>query len=243
MPHVASGVVPRARSNTRRRTPPQELRVVRGVAPHQPELFGALALLRGTTSNFVEYKDTDELGVTLLMLGPLMRSILGVGPGQRVPPKELRTVETALNDRLAHTRYQDYDIPLEDTVAQPLDLYGRRRQYLGISLRTRDLRMIGDRAVAAAYFRETYGVSNRELGRRLKDLRPHVTIGEVRYDQMTATEADTLRVDPSAFILGAARTHQEREVELGLQSAVTPVVFPDVVSLNGLRIFCQPKGT
>lgn len=243
MGRVNNGQMNRIRSNTHRDSISHELRVVRTVAPDQPELFGALALLRETTGNLVKYKDDDELGVTMLMLDPLMRRVFGVGPGQRVPVADLRRAEKDLNERLSHAQYQNYDIPLHDKVAWPLQLYGTGDHYLGIVLSFKDLRLHGDRAIVQQYFMDEYGISRGEFKRHVAGLRPHVTIGEVQYGEMDYEQKAAIRNNPSSFLLGAARTLQERLVEFEGREAVLPVIFPDSIALNGLTIACQPKGS
>lgn len=239
-----NGQLQRIRTSTHRTRPAHELRVSRRVAPGQAKLAGVLDLLRDTTGHLVEYKSTAKLGVTLLMLGPLMRHAFGVGPGQRVPAQTLREVEKDLNARLAHAKFKNYDIPLEDFMTRPLDVYGARDQYLGIALDMEDMRLTGDRAIAERYFKGKYGLSNNEVDKYLGDLRPHITIGEIRYDQITDEEAvASLQNDPSTFILQASRQKQQRLFEYEDGPPVVPVIFPETISLNGLVIACQPKGS
>ncbi len=255
MARFGNSQMQRIRTDTRKQTPRHELRVVRNVAPGQTALSSVLDILRDTTGNFVDYKKDDKekgghghrpdakLGVTLLMLGPLMRHVFGIGPGQRVPVETLRSVETDLNARMAHAKFQDYSIPLQDQLVNPLGLFGAEDQYLGIVLDEDDLRLTGDRAIVEKYFRDKYQLSRRAMRRHLAELRPHVTIGEVRYDQMSEEEAAAIRENPSAFIIGAANYRQRRLAELEQGPAPLPVIFPETIMLNGLRIACQPKGS
>lgn len=244
MTRVSNGQMQHIRTNTHKRKPPHELRVVRTVAKDQTGLFGTLDTLRETTGNFVDYKDNDRLGVTVMMLGPLLQRLLGVGAGRQVPLKDLQETETDLKRAMQGARYQQYNVPLLDPAFNPLDLYGVGKKWLGIRLSPRVLWLAGERAMVEKYFKDTYELSNRDLGRHLVDLRrPHITIGEVRYDQMTADQVAAIRANPSDFVLGADRARQERLVELEGRPALELAVFPDEIGLNGLTIACQPKGS
>ena len=241
---TANGQMIRARTSIHEQSRPYELRVMRRVAPGQPKLSKVIAALSETTGNFVNYKkDPRRLGVTLMMLGPLMRHLLGTGPGQRVTAEDLRTAEEDLNRRVAHAKYQDYNVPLFDPMFQPLDLYGHKKQYLGIRLSPKDLRLTGDRAIVESYFRGKFRLSENDLDRHLEDLDPHITIGRVLYGNMDEEQIAALQDNPSTFLLQADRARQERLVEFEGRPAVVPIVFPEAIGLNGLRIVCQPKGS
>lgn len=239
-----NGQMVRARTSTHEQPRQYELRVMRRVAPGQAQLIGAIAALSETTANFVKYKrDPQKLGVTLMMPGPLLRHLLGVGPGQRVTAQDLRQAEEDLNLRVAHAKYQDYTVPLFDPVAEPFGLYGHSKQYLGIRLSPKDLRLTGDRAIVKGYFREKYELSENALDRHLEDLDPHITIGRVLYNNMTGDQVAAFQGNPSTFLLQADRARQQRLVDFEGREAVVSVILPEAIGLNGLRIVCQPKGS
>lgn len=243
-----NGQMQRIRTNTRRATPPHELRVVRSLAPDQPKLLGVIATLRETTSDIVRYKIKDEdrdaskLGVTVAMLGPLMRHMFGVGPGKRVPDEDLRQVEKDLVEHLAHTRDEGYDIGLDEPIGWPLGIYGTSVKYLGIRLDFRDAYLAKDRSMIEDYFRKGHSVSNNDMRKYLVKLRPHATIGALRTDRQLSygDDADLLS-DPSTFLLKRSLARQERVRELEGEGAVIPVVPPQEISLRGLEVFCQDR--
>lgn len=243
MTWAKGGRVPRIRTDTRTEQPDYELRVVRSVEPGQGQLLSVLALLKETTSDFIRYKTPRKLGVTVLMLGPLMRHVFDIAPGRQVPKNILQNTEEDLRAGMQHAQYQDYRIPLIDPLdGDPIELYGSNHQYVGLRLPKRDLRLTGDRAMVEEYFKRTYGLSNNELDRHLVDLRPHITIGEVVTSNLSEQDKWDLRRAPYEFIVRASLLRQQRMVDLEDRLAVISPELPETVSLNGLHIVCQRKG-
>ena len=81
---MANGRTPvRIRNQTHKSKGPQwSFRVMRGVAPEQQDLTEQLGYLAEHTREFIDYKNIGKLGVTLLMLDPVLREILDVNPHQ-----------------------------------------------------------------------------------------------------------------------------------------------------------------
>jgi hypothetical protein len=235
------------RNATRMPAPEYECRVVRSVAPEQPALTNPLDLLRSNTRNLVNYKKAGELGVTLVMLEPVLRQILPNNRRGVIQKDALVDFESELRDNLSHAQYSDYDIPLDNI--NPLALYGRQKQYLGLQLDQKDYRLVGDRAMVERYMRDNYdrasgeGVSRRFLARNLRRMRPHITLGEIQYDNLDSEQVRSLHADPSSFMVRQATEHMVNDrKEPGFSGEIPEIVFPEEVTLNGLRIYCQPKG-
>jgi len=220
---------------------------MRSVKQDQPELMKPLGLLQEHTSDIVTYKKCGELGVTLVMLEPVLRQILTKNRNGVIKREEVRDFEVELNEKLEHARYSDYNIGLEQFY--PLALYGKDKQWLGLQLDRHDYRMVGDRAVVEHYIRDNYDRSNGEdvskrfLSKNLRRMLPHVTVGEINYDQIPNEEMESFIDNPGTYLVHRAyeRMEYNRE-EYGTSLEVTPIVFPEEVSLNGLRVSCQRRG-
>lgn len=229
------------RSSTHKQAPHYECRVVRSVAPNQPELSDALGALERHTGNFVNYKEMGKLGVTLVMLEPVLRQIMGTNRKGAISREELTAFERDLNDSVSHSQYADYDIPVHDSLS-PLSLYGKNKQHLAIRLAERDYRLVGDRAVIEQYIKDRYDVGKRFLEKNLVRMSPHVTIGQVRYENLEPRERESIQDDPTSFVIRRAYdSMQASEEQYGLTAERRQIIFPEQVTLNGLRIFCQAK--
>ena len=253
-----ASVATRPRSTTRKPPISYECRVVRSVAANQPELAGPLRLLKENTSNFVNYKwkesgkELGRLGVTLVMLEPVLRQILTKNRRGAIRREDVLTFETELREGMEHAQFENYDIPL-DQFSQ-LALYGRNKQYLGLQLSQRDYRMAADRTMVESYIRDNYDradgevVSKRFLARNLRRMEPHITIGEIDYaalmyrDEDGVMAAEKLQADPSSFVFDQAHKRMELHAqEFGANFEPETIVLPDHVTLNGLKIFCQQR--
>jgi hypothetical protein len=176
------------------------------------------------------------------MMDPLIRRVLAVEKGRPIPPERLKELEQDMRLKLGHAEYRNYEVPIDDPIS-PLALYGADKRWLGIQLSQKDYRLRGDRTFVEHYFSDNYDLSRRQVRRSLADLRPHVTIGEVQYSNLEPDQAQELRADPSGFIIGAALDRQDDQMRLHEADIVVPVVFPEAISLNGLQIVCQQKGS
>lgn len=245
-------MAPQIRNATRKPSQRYECRVVRTVERDQPDLSRPLRQLQENTNNFITYKwnepgkELGRLGVTLVMLEPVLRQILGSNRHGTIRREELTIFEAELRDGMSHAQFSNYDIPLQQF--EPLALYGRHRQYLGLQLARSDYRMVADRAMVEQYIRDNYdradgqAISRRFLARNLMRIEPHVTIGEVDYTALTAEQGRALRADPSQFVFDEAYARMEaNEQEFGSDFAAQPIIFPEDVTLNGLRIFTQQR--
>ena len=235
---------PRIRNATQKPQVRYESRVVRTVAPNQPELAVPLQRLGEHTRNFVDYKPLGKLGVTLVMLEPVLRQVLTTNRRGFIPRQALNNFEQELRNELHHAQYADYDIPLQDSFS-PLALYGKHDQYLGIRLHEKDYRLVGDRAVVEQYIRDNYDVGKRFLDRNLKRLRPHITIGEVHYENLDIEQREALQADPSAFVIREAYQGMDamrRNYGIGIEAMdLETITFPETVTLNGLSVFVQQR--
>lgn len=240
-----TSVMPRARNAIRRETPRYECRVVRPLQPGQSELTAALGLLAANTSNYVEYNKIGKTGVTIIMLEPILRQILLKDRRGVIPRDHVQNFESELRERLGHAQYADYDIPIDPL--NPLALYGGGR-WLGLQFDPRDYRLTGDRAVVEEYVTDNYDrPDGRPLSRRFIDantrrLKPHATIGEVHYENMTPAQEVAFRDNPTTFLVREAYARMERNVQdYGPSYAVTPIVWPETVALAGLSVHCERK--
>jgi hypothetical protein len=235
----------RARSNTRGEQVRYECRVVRSLAPSQPELHRALGLLAANTANYVNY-DLGHAGVTIIMLEPILRQILMKNRRGIIPKENLRHFEDELTSNLKHAQYDNYDIPLDPV--RPLWLYGKNQNRLGLQFARRDYRLVGDRAVVEEYIHDTYDkpdgspVSQRFIDKNSRRLKPHATIGEVLYENMTPAQAWVFQADPAFFLVQEAYHQMRRnQEEYGSTYQIEDIIFPETVGLNGLRVFCQQR--
>jgi hypothetical protein len=219
---------------------------MRSVKQDQPELFKPIQSLQENTSNLVTYKKCGELGVTLVMLEPVLRQILTKNHNGTIRREDITDFEVELNEKLEHAQYSDYDIEIDQF--KPLALYGKNKQWLGVQLNREDYRLVGDRAVVEHYIRDNYdrpngeGVSKRFLSKNLQRMLPHITIGEVDYSQIPDEELGSFVDNPSQYLIERAYERMEcNRQEYGTSLEVTPIVFPEQASLNGLRVFCQRR--
>jgi hypothetical protein len=107
---------------------------------------------------------------------------------------------------------------------------------------------VGDRAVVEAYIQDNYDQNNgRPVSRRFLDrnsarFRPHITIGDVRYENMDSNQIEDFQADPSAFLIRESyRQMSSDRQDYGESYQVQDIILPDQVSLNGLRVFCQQR--
>jgi hypothetical protein len=235
-----------ARRDTRGEQPRYDCRITRSVIQDQPELADPLRLLEANTSNYINYRGMGKIGVTIMMLEPVLRKILVPDGRGMISKQDLKVFEAELQNDLEHAQYADYDVPV-DPVYQ-LDLFGRNKDRLAIQLDPRDYRLVGDRAVVEAYIRDNYEQNDgRPISRRFFDrnsmrLRPHITIGDVRYENMDSNQVTTFQADPSVFLIREAQRQMisDRQ-DYGEAYEVRDIILPEQVSLNGLRVFCQQK--
>lgn len=237
----------RARSATRGEQPRYECRITRGLQLPQPELTEPLRLLAEHTSNYITYRNVGKVGVTIMMIEPLLRRIMVKNQRGVIPKDGLQTFETELRDRMSHAQFADYDIPLDSF--NPLALRGANDDRLALQFDPKDYRMVGDRAMVEAYMRDSYDqadgrpVSKRFIDKHSHRLLPHITIGDVHYENMTREQRDRFQEDPTAFLVTEAYHKMEwNQKEYGTSACESEqIVFPETVSLNGLSVFCQQK--
>lgn len=240
------GYRPDTRRNTHREPVRYECRITRSVATDQPELAEPLRLLEDNTNNYVNYRGIGKIGVTIMMIEPVLRKILLADRRGIIPKQDLKIFEGELQDNLHHAQYADYDVPLDPV--QPLALFGRNQDRLALQLDSRDYRLVGDRAVVEAYIQDNYDQNNgRPVSRRFLDrnsarFRPHITIGDVRYENMDSNQIEDFQADPSAFLIRESyRQMSSDRQDYGESYQVQDIILPDQVSLNGLRVFCQQR--
>ncbi|HSX15759.1 MAG TPA: hypothetical protein VLF40_03125 [Candidatus Saccharimonadales bacterium] len=238
--------MPRARRDTRRERTRYECRVTRSLAPNQEDLARPLGLLAANTSNYVEYDELGKVGVTIMMLEPILRRILTPNRRGVISRDSLQQFETELKDDLSHAQYADYNIPLD--IFNPLALYGSDKNWLALQFSPKDYRMVGDRAVVEAYMRDNYVQANgRPVSKRFIDgnsrrLRPHATVGEVHYENMAPEQVGQFQADPTGFLVREAYARMARNQEqYGSACGVEEIIWPETVGLNGLKVFCQQK--
>ena len=239
-------VRPRARSDTRREQARYDCRVIRELAPGQGELGRSLGLLAANTSNYVHYRNPGNLHMTLIMLSPLLRRILVPDRRGDIPRAEVQRFETRLKDSLEHTRFADYDVPLD--VEHPLWLYGKNKNWLGLQLSREDYRPVGDRAMVETHIRTNYDkpggdpVSQRYIEQNSLPLKAHVTVGEVRYDQMDREQIEALQKDPTQFLVRESYDRMEAcERQYCSSCGFEEIVLPEEVGFGGLRVFCEKR--
>jgi hypothetical protein len=236
----------RTRHDTRKEPVRYECRITRSAQPDQPELAEPLRLLEANTNNYIQYRGIGKIGVTIMMIEPVLRKILISDRRGIIPKQDLQDFEAELQDNLRHAQYADYDVPVDP--AQPLALFGRNKDRLALQLHPRDYRLVGDRAVVESYIQDNYEqndgrpVSRRFLDRNSARFRPHITIGDVRYENMDARQVETFQADPSVFLIRESYRQMASDREdYGESYAVQDIILPEHVALNGLKVFCQQK--
>ncbi len=245
-----------ARSDTRKQPVHYDFRVCRGVQPGQPELEKPLSQLHEHTANFVQYKSLGKLGLTLLMLEPVLREILPRNRNGMIPPDGVRTFEDELRQSLHTAQYENYGGIRLDPVA-PLALYGRHKNRLGLRLQ-KDYRLVGDRAVVEEYILDNYttteghDVSKRFLANTLTPIAPHITIGTVLYEHLTPEQGQALQDDPTWFVHSEAYASMEAQrleydfvsdklANPGPPPLVEHICLPESLSLSALSVVCRPR--
>lgn len=213
-------------------------RIIRQVEPGQPELKRALNQLRATTGDFIDYQSVGALGVTLAILDPALKHIVGTDKRGEISKGAIREFEAELNDEL-DIRSLGTDFALQNANS-PFEIYGQNQDTLGITLSTRDSRLYGQRIVAENYIREEYpGVSSRFGAHGLTRITPHIAIGTVMPQYMSGGERRDLYRNPSDFVLDRAMHAQQREAETyGISHEIEPIEFPEHIALGGLKVVC-----
>lgn len=236
----------RARSSTFGERARYDCRVIRELEPGQDHIIQPLGLLAANTFHLVRYDDPGKWHMTLIMLNPLLRQILAPNRRGDIPRGGVQHFETELRRDLDHTRFADYEVKLDPV--HPLWLYGKDKNRLGMQLSQDDYRPVGDRAMVEAHLRANYDkpngdpVSKRFIDQNSLPLKPHVTIGEVRYENMTTEEAELLRKDPTTFLTRAAYDRMDEIERLyGEGCGAEDIVMPEEVSFAGLRVFCERR--
>lgn len=216
-----------------------ESRIVRQLEPGQPELTRPLNQLRDTTSDFVNYRSVGALGVTLAILDPALKHIVGTDKRGKISKQAIREFEAELNSEL-DAQDLGTEFALQDS-NRPFELYGRDQDKLGITLSSRDSRLYGQRIVAENYIREEYPqISSRFGTNGLLRITPHITIGTIMPQYLDGEERRQLYRNPSDFVLDRVSHTQQAEREMfAIDSDVEPIVFPEHITLGGLRVVCE----
>ncbi len=215
-------------------------RVVRSVEPIQPELSKALNQLKETTGNFVEYKPIGRLGITLAILDPALKQVVGADKKGQVSDETIKHFEAELNEELDFAN-QGLEYPLKNPNV-PVDLYGSEQARLGITLSQRDLRLRGQRLIVEEYIKDTYPAVSRRFGSKdLAHIVPHVTIGTVIPAYLDKEDRDLLYKDPSDFMLGRVLQEQIHAAERYRLDQPEPIVFPEAICLGGLHVVCEQR--
>jgi hypothetical protein len=227
------------RNRTHKKDPYWKIHIMRRVAPGQENLEKQLGLLGEYTSDFVNYKKMGQLGVTLVMLEPILHKIMGVNRGEKIRKNDLDKFVDELNDLFEE---EDCTLPLDDEF-NPYGIYGRGKRYLGIQLsrRSEDSPLYGDRTRIMDYIVDNYGMNKRFIRNNTIRLKPHITLGTIDMGNLDSDERRDINRDPSRFIL---RRMQEdkyyREDVLRVNCPEIPVI-PEQITLNGLRAVVERR--
>jgi hypothetical protein len=216
---------------------------MRSVAPNQPELEAQFELLVEHTREIVSYKKLGTLGVTLLMLDPVLHTITDVERHKRIPVSKLQKLGQEVNEAFGHTQHDIYNVPIVDRYA-PYGLYGYGddKPYLGLRLGPiyEDEQLTQDRELVINHIAETYPVDERTIRKGLIPLKPHITLGTVNWDALDIYQQEDFKRDPNAFISSFMRERVNLRKAEKLVTADLPV-FPETICLNGLQAFCEPQ--
>jgi hypothetical protein len=218
-------------------------RVIRSIEQGRAGAARTLLPLIDNTSRYVEYEGVGKIGVTLVQLDPVLRSILGKDRRGAAALEGMPDFEAELRTKLAHAQYGEYSIPVAP-VGQ-LGVFGRDSNVLGLRLSEDDYRLRGDHAVVQAYVDDTYAQENESTRARFLEANKmldlsHIALGRVRYENMSADEASDFRVDPTEFLTVAAEAEMSGNRErYGDHFEVQDITYPDAVAFNGLSVVCH----
>lgn len=225
-----------------------EASVVRSVRqPLDTDLEKVLGRLSEDTSDFVNYRNISNLGVTLVALGtPIMRELMPVNHRGTISQVAVNEFETGINGELSGARFKSIDVSIDPLNA--LGLYGRRKQLLGLRLDPKDNRLAQDWVIGERYISENYEGDNGEpfsrrfVKKNTTKLSPNIIIGEIDYSNLDQSAAQSLRKDPTDFITRAANDRVAvNQEELGRPVQVEPIVFPEFIGLGGLSVICHRR--
>jgi len=219
-------------------------RVIRTIEQSRDGAARALVPLMDNTQAYVEYEKPGKIGVTLLQLDPVIRSILGKDRRGVARLDGKSDFENELNANLKHAQYDEYSIPVAEE--SQLGIYGRDEDVLGLRLSTDDYRLVGDHAVVKQYVDNTYAHLGGESARARflqansgLDL-GYVALGRIRYENMSSDQRSDFRAGPTEFLELAAEVEMESNQErFGGNYKAHEIVFPDVVAFNGLSVACH----
>ena len=112
----------------------------------------------------------------------------------KIPAVKLQQLEADVNDAFTSTQNERHDAQLADQFA-PYDLYGFKDVYLGLRLADTktDEQLIADREVIIKSIADTYDAEESKIRRGLVSLRPHITLGKVKWDELSSINKKILK--------------------------------------------------
>jgi hypothetical protein len=218
-------------------------RVIRSVERGREGAARALLPLMDNTGRYVEYETVGKIGVTLVQLDPVLRSILGKDKRGAAALEGMPDFQAELRDKLDHAQYGEYAIPVSPEMQ--LGLYGRDSDVLGLRLSADDYRLRGDHAVVKAYIDDTYAHENESTRERFLQANreldlSYIALGRVKLENMGADEASDFRADPTEFLAAAAEAEMNGNRErYGDHFVVHDITYPETVAFNGLSVVCH----
>jgi hypothetical protein len=224
------------RNQTYKRPPKMSLRVVRQLAPGQPEFEQTLVTLGQRYENFLEVKKIGGMGLTLVEMDPLIRHIKHLDHRQVIPKDDLQQCEQEINQIFGYTQSDAYNIALANHGA-PYGLFGNPRMpILGLCLEAEDSlgQLTLDREEAIGRIESFYKLGKAARKNILRDLVPHISLGAISLKNLTITEQAALRTDPNQFLA-------DYSANGGRYESQYRVIVPETVCLNGVRAVCGPR--
>ncbi len=212
--------------------------IIHQVSPIQKELSVSLKTLESATGNAIDYVPLGKLGVTLCRLDPGAKRVLGADKKGNISEAGRRDFEAELNEELPHCSNKSVAL---SNPTQPLRIYGPNADSLAIELDSLDPLLYGERSVVRRYLMQQHPeLRNRTPDEDWQEWEPHITIGHINYERLDKADADLLRDDPNEYLLASVQQHAIMESNYhGIESAHSEVVFPDYLSLGGLKVVCD----
>ena len=236
---MSNGRAPiRIRNSTHKSKTDYSLGVKRVLAPNQPDFEAYLDYLKQKTGDFIDFRSIGKAGIKLLMLDDILQ-VAKVAQGNNAPIIQLPVVEKQLNELFKELPKQNFEAKI---YKKPFYLYGQNRQNLAIKLNiaNEEQQHLTGREAVIDFFKDEYGVSEKTLRQKLDTLKSDVTVGAVRWSELEEFDQHDFIKDPSMFILSKLRANMQVRKGLGLEELSIPIL-PDVICLNGLETFREPK--
>jgi len=212
------------------------LHISRSVAPGQPIFESEFEKLKAFNSDIIRFKKIGELGLTLVMVDPLLHDIFDMGYHERVPKKKVSTFAAELNSLHEVSQSDCLHVEIADP-KNPYSVYGSR--YFGLQVKYNE-ELYQDRQLIVDHILDRYQISKNQAKSRLKNLDPHITLGSIMLKGFDKRQRKELFLNPNSFMDRRMREYQSHSVHVGGEKYPFEIpIFPERICLNGVEVVAE----